>query len=320
MPLNQRPPARRRRWVQALGALAVLAAALSSPARVEADAKPGGKTTTPSTARAKKPAPRPPLDGTTYDYTYDAHDIRRPERAWLGRAFVHSRAAADPAKPLPLLVFIHGLNTDRIKYRWMGGGNEGDVRRIVAELIEGGQIPPMLVAAPSSTIPAAVSNAVTSWPGFDLGRFLDLTAERLAGVATIDRSRVIVAGHSGGGCNAGGGLVSAVRGGARVYAALAIDTCMTPAVATELARADAGTHVIVSWQTMTWAKRPIAGFKSAFLREVEKAPPQPGILRELTHETPTEPMPHDAMVPLTMKTWLPKLLAAAAGGAQAATR
>src|SRR5690349_20066758 len=89
----------------------------------------------PALAKGKKPAPKPPLEGATLDYAWDGKDIGHPERAWLGRAFVHDKAKADPAAPRPLLVFVHGLNTERIKYRWMGGGNEGDVRRIVSELI-----------------------------------------------------------------------------------------------------------------------------------------------------------------------------------------
>jgi predicted Zn-dependent peptidase len=287
-------------------------AALEAPQPTSEVTKPSSTQSAPSNAKSSsktKPAPKP-LDGATLDYAYDARDIGHPERAWLGRAFVHtSAAAAGPAAPLPIVVFIHGLNTDRIKYRWNGGGNEGDVRRIIADLIESGRIPPTLIAAPSSIIPAAIANAVTSWPAFDLDRFLDLTAERLAGVATIDRSRVIVAGHSGAGCNPKGGLPAAIHGKTRPLAALSIDTCMLPSVAVELARAHPSTHIVVSWQTQTWAKRPIAGFKSAFLKEITITPPNPGVLRELEHVTPTEPMPHDAMVPLTLKTWLPRLLA-----------
>ena len=83
---------------------------------------------------------------------------------------------------------------------------------------------------------------------------------------------------------------------------------MVPSIGAQLAQAHPSTHVIVSWQTLSWAKRPIADFKAAFLREVEKAPPGPGILRELDFVRPTEPMPHDAMVPLTFRTWLPKIL------------
>jgi hypothetical protein len=260
----------------------------------------------------KKPAP---LAGATYDYEYDGKDIGHPERAWLGRAYVHPKAAADPEKPLPILVFIHGLNTELIRYRWMGGGNEGDVRRIVGDLIDRGDLPPVIVAAPSTIMPAAATVARTSWPAFDLDNFLALTAQKLKGVATIDPQRVIVAGHSGGGCNAKGGLATAVHARAPVRAALAIDTCMEPDFAAELARARPTTHVIVSWQTLSWSKRPISRFKSRFTSELASAAaPGPGILRELDETRPTEPSPHDAMVGLTLKKWLPKLVG---GGAAA---
>lgn len=298
---------RRPLLVRTAAALALIAAVAGSPAPLFGETSKAAAAKAPSKSK-KKPAPKP-LDGSTIDYAYDARDIGRPERAWLGRAFVHSRAAASPSAPLPLVVFIHGLNTDRIKYRWMGGGNEGDVRRIMSELIESGRVPPMIVAAPSTIIPAAAANAATSWPAFDLDRFLAITAEALRGVASIDMSRVIVAGHSGAGCNSKGGLPAALKGKTRPLAALSIDTCMGPDVATELARAHPATHVIVTWQTLSWAKRPIADFKRAFLSEVAKSPPNAGVLRELEHAKPTEPMPHDAMVGLTLRPWLPQLLA-----------
>jgi len=117
---------RRRHRIGA--ALAALAWAVAAPVPARGD----GTSTTPSKA-AKKQKP-PPLDGQSYEYEYDGADKKRPELAWYARAFVHKKAAVAKG-PLPLLVFIHGLNREQIKYRWMGGGNEGDVRRIVAELV-----------------------------------------------------------------------------------------------------------------------------------------------------------------------------------------
>lgn len=259
-------------------------------------------------AKKKKPPPPPPLDGQTIDYAWDGKDIGHPERAWLGRSFVHRTVAADPAKPRPLLVFIHGLNSERIRYRWMGGGNEGDVRRIVANLIEAGKIPPMIVAAPSSIVLASVTNAVTSWPAFDLDRFITHTRNALGGVATIDTTRIIVAGHSGGGCNAKGGMASAISAKNPVFAAFAIDTCMLLDFAEVLAGARSDTHVVVSWQTQSWAKRPFDMFRSRFTSLVKKNPPASGFLRELEHVRVTEPMAHDAMVGITLGRWLPTLL------------
>jgi hypothetical protein len=304
-------------------ALAAALAAAAAPGRSGAQPAPVPVPAARASADAARPAPAArPLDGTSHDYDYPpggaapaAGDSAAssagavpPERGWLGRVFVHRLAAANPKKPLPILVFLHGTNADKIKYRWMGGGQEGDLRRIAAELMEAGQIPPMLVAAPSTILPAATAIARTSWPAFDLDTFLDITAAKLRGIATIDRNQVIVAGHSGGGCNREGGLVTAVRGSTPVHAALVIDSCMDLDVATPLAHTRPTTHVIVSFQLMSWTRRPIADFKRAFQRAVERAPAAPGVLRTLEQLHPTEPMPHDAIVPLVLRRWLPSLL------------
>ncbi|WP_437763090.1 hypothetical protein WMF27_42745 [Sorangium sp. So ce281] len=308
-------------------ALAAGLAAVSSPGAVGAQPKPAPAAPAPSAPAPSASAASAPaqLDGATYDYEHPSAPATGaaeqgaaqagaaappvpPERRWRGRAFVHRLAAADPARPLPILVFLHGTNEARIEHRWMGGGQEGDVRRIAAQLMEAGRIPPMLVAAPSAVLPAAVAVARTSWPAFDLDAFLDATAARLRGVATLDRARVVVAGHSGGGCNKAGGIATALRASTPVHAALVIDTCMDADIALPLARARPTTHVVVSWQTMTWAKRPIADFRRAFQRGVEAHPAAPGVLRELEPLVPTEPMPHDAMVPLVLRRWLPPLL------------
>ncbi len=261
----------------------------------------------PKKVASKKKPPPAPLDGTTYDFTYDGKDVGHTERAWLGRSFVHKKAAADPVKALPLLVFVHGLNTELIKYRWMGGGNEGDVRRIVAEMIEAGQIPPMLVAGPSSVVPQNIVVAQASWMAFDLDHFVAKTEAALKGVATIDKTKIIVAGHSGGGCNIKGGIATAIKA-KNVHTVMSIDTCMGTDLATALAQAKKSMNVIVSWQAITWANRPLKDFRTVFEREVKKSPADTGILRTLDPMTPNIPSPHDAMVGLTLKKWLPVLL------------
>jgi hypothetical protein len=181
--------------------------------------------------------------------------------------------------------------------------------------MEAGQIPPMLVAAPSSVNPWTMVAAQTSWPAFDTDTFLDKAAQRLAGVATIDRARVVAAGHSGGGCNIKGGLATAIKAKTPVLAGLSIDTCMGADLAKLLANAGP-TNVIVSWQSMSWDSRPFKDFRLVFRRELKKTPPPEGVLRELAHEHPTIGMAHDAMVGVTLRKWLPKLLPApGAGGA-----
>jgi pimeloyl-ACP methyl ester carboxylesterase len=263
-------------------------------------------------ARKKAPpaAPPPPLEGTSYDYDYDGRDVGHPERRWLGRAFVHKKAAALTKQALPVLVFLHGNNGEGIKYRWMGGGAEGDLRRVVSEMIEAGVVPPMIVAAPSSTDPNTMTNAGLSWPAFDLDLFLDRTADRLGAGVIIDRSRVVVAAHSGGGCNIHGGLNAALHPKVTLpLAGMSIDTCMMLDLAKELAHLPRTTHVVVSWQSISWPEREFGAFKTVFLRESKKAPADPGVLRELDFQQPTVPMPHDATVSITLRKWLPRVLA-----------
>lgn len=290
-------------------ALGLPAEGLADSAKKPEKAAPADKPASSAKADAKKKAAPAPLDGTTYDYTYDGKDIGHKERAWLGRAFVHKKAAADPNKPLPLLVFLHGLNTELIRYRWMGGGNEGDVRRIVAELIEAGQVPPMIVAGPSTIVPQNAVVASTSWWGFDLDHFVDKTAAALKSVATIDRTKILVAGHSGAGCNAKGGIATAVKAKS-VHTVFSIDTCMGGDLAIQLAKASKSTNVIVTWQTVSWNERPLKDFRAHFEREVKSAPPDTGILRTLDQMTAKPGNAHDAMVPMTLKKYLPMLLAA----------
>lgn len=280
--------------------LAIGAPSRSSHAAPKAAAARSGK-------KAKPPAP-PLLDGTSYEYPYDGLDVGHKERAWLGRAFVHSSLATVTGKPSPILVFLHGMNTELSKYRWMGGGQEGDVRRIVAELMEAGSVAPMIVAGPSTIDRVTASNAMLLWPAFDLDGFLDRTAERLAGIATLDRSRVILVGHSGAGCNIRGGLATALRAKTVPFADLVIDTCMATDFAKDLAHAPPATNVIVSWQSISWANRSFDDFRQVFKRELKKAaPPLEGVLRELDYQQPTQGSAHDAMVALTLKRWLPRL-------------
>jgi hypothetical protein len=262
---------------------------------------------------ARKPPLPPPLNGRSFDFDYDGRTDGHPERRWAARIFVHDEALRQADNPLPLLVFLHGTNAEKIKYRWMGGGAEGDVRRLVSQLIEAKAVPPMLVAAPSSVDPSTIANAMTSWPAFDLDLFLDKAQSRLAGVSVIDRGRVVVAAHSGGGCNPRGGLRTALRASStKVLAGFSIDSCLLADEAIDLVHVRSTTHVVVAWQTMSWTNRGFDDFKHLFQRELKKAPAPPGILRELSVEAPTEPMPHDAMVGVTLRRWLPRVLMPAA--------
>lgn len=276
-----------RRCVLALGALAAVAAV--EPHRAEAGELPG----------------------ETVDYPWDGKAAGRPHLAWTGRAYVPPEAA-EVGRPLPLVVFLHGLNAALIPHRWMGGGSEGDVRAIAGKLVTSGDVAPLVVAAPSSVVKSQVAKGA-SWNHFDLDHFIDLTNARLKGNVDIDERRIVVVGHSGAGCSTAGGLATVGASKRRLLAIVAIDTCMAPAIATTLARSDARTHVVVTYQRLGWTKRPFAAFERAFERAVEKHPPRDGILRKLDELAP-KTAPHDRCVPMTLERYLPKLLPAADEG------
>ena len=220
---------------------------------------------------------------------------------------MHDRAAERAAKGerLPLVVFLHGLNKDLIPHRWMGGGNEGDVRRLVAELVDAGTIPPVVVAGPGSVVKEAVARGA-SFPEIDVGHFVERTEAALGASVPIDAARVVVLGHSGAGCSDKGGIVAALRMKRPPLGVVSIDTCMGPGLARDLAAAPPTTHVVVSWQDASW-KRPFAAFKATFAQGVAAHPPATGALRELDH-LPALARAHDATVGQTLAKWLPRLL------------
>jgi hypothetical protein len=246
--------------------------------------------------------------GTSYDYDWDGKDIGHPELAWQGRAYVPPTTAGSMAgsSGVPLLVFLHGLNAALIPHRWMGGGREGDVRRIAGRLVDEGKVAPMVIAGPSSVVRSQVAKGA-SWNRFDLDRFIDRTAERLSDVVKLDESRIVVAGHSGAGCSTLGGLATLDKSKRKLHAILSIDTCMAPAIAQRLARHAATTHVVVTYQRLSWGKRPFALFERTFHREVEAHPAAPSVERAVVELEPKS-APHNRCVPLTLERWLPKLL------------
>lgn len=241
--------------------------------------------------------------GKTIDFVYDGSDVRHPTEAYVARLFLPGEVKKTPDVPRPLLVFLHGVNPDHVRFRFTGGKpDEPDLRLIVAEMVEAGTIPPVIVAAPSSVVSSELPT--TLWPDFDLDRFVERTARTLRGKATIDLDAVIVVGHSGAGCNPKGGLASALAGTSLpVRAALSIDTCMTVADARALGDAPARTPIIVTWQPYTWG-RPFDEFGAA-LREV--AGERALVLDELKPAATRNV--HNALVEISLAKHLPGLLA-----------
>ena len=217
-------------------------------------------------------------------------------------ALAYVTSGATHGDALPVVVFLHGMNRDGIVHPWFGPP-QGDLRSIVEPLVRGGRVAPFILAAPTHTRNATAAAAM--WPELELGDFLDATDAALAGSARVDRSRVIVVGHSGAGCNAAGGLLGDGVLRARPLAVVAIDTCVDELVTPRLAALAAVADVRFFWHR-SW-RRPVSDLAAACtactIEEVVDLPPRA--------------VPHVAMVPAVLRRVLPDLLPAASPTADA---
>ena len=175
---------------------------------------------------------------------------------------------------------------------------------MAARLVADGMIVPLLVAGPSQTRNA--TRPWDMWEAFDLTAFLAALEPALDAAAAprVDRSRVVLVGHSGGGCNLRGSILSS-RGRAAASAILAIDTCFDARVAAALRDAPPTTHVWAYWQTSSW-ERDVDGFRRAFL--APPAAPTDAVDRRAERAPIEGPGAHDAILPWALRRALPKLL------------
>lgn len=242
--------------------------------------------------------------GKTIDVAYDTRDTGHPTEAYVARLFLARDARNKPTTPQPLLVFLHGVNGEHVKFHFAGGKpDKADIRIIVAELIEKGVIPPVILAAPSTVVSS--ETPVALWPGFDLDRLVERVIVSLRGQARVDLDRIVVVGHSGAGCNQKGGLASAMATTTLpIRAFLSVDTCMTEADAKTFGNAPPGTDLFVSYQTYTW-DRPFAAFTDVF-NEATRGRTSTRQVEELKPKD--VPGAHDALVGLSLEKWLPGLL------------
>lgn len=196
---------------------------------------------------------------------------------------------------LPLLVYLHGTNEKGPLHRGLGASGF-DLRRT----IESVDLPPLLIAGPSMTRDAWTGSRL--WPDFDLTRFVDAVEKALPKGVSVDRARVVLAGHSGAGCNTSGGLLS--RAGLSPLAILAIDTCLDADFGRAFGEAAQRAPVHVFWQE-SWP-RDVAGFEAAFADTLQKDSARRGTIERL--DVPGA-NPHDDIVPLAIARMLPELLA-----------
>jgi hypothetical protein len=184
--------------------------------------------------------------GVTVQFPYEDNERLYPYQHDGGLAYVASRPASGK---VPLVVFLHGNNTQAQVHMWTAGIQ--DLRPLASQLA--GEVGSFVLASPSQTKDAL--NAATLWNDLDIDDFATKAADAVAGSAEIDRDRVYVIAHSGAGCNPMGGITRAAH--ARVRAVMALDTCLDEETGKSFAPL---TRLWVVWQSKTWP-RDIAAFE-----------------------------------------------------------
>lgn len=209
-----------------------------------------------------------------------------------------------PGSRAPLVVFLHGLNQDGPLHKWMGAKGNPDVSAMLARLQASGRAAPFLVAAPSQTVDA--SKPWGMWAGFDLSDFVQKTEAALGPRAVVDRSRVVVLAHSGGGCNVhGSALLAASATAPAPYAVVLADTCFDRGVAETLLKAAPSTRVHTFYQTASW-ERDFEPFRALFLGTRDRGPRE----RSMTHVPLTGYGSHDRILAIAVERAIPVLLPA----------
>jgi hypothetical protein len=231
----------------------------------------------------------PSQAGKTFDFEFHDREYLLAGQHRGGRAYVPKQVNAD--EPVPLVVFLHGINRQRQLHPWLRTGRD-DLRKALDKWLQQDNVPPAVIAGPSQTRHARSGR--TLWDGIDLDEFVMAAERAVKGRARIARDQVIVAGHSGAGCNASGGLlrIAAARGTIRPMGIVAIDTCLDAEVGEALARADESTRIGAYWQSVMW-DRKLADFAIGFQLARPAAPPGTDWFGEVI---PLGRRPHDALV------------------------
>jgi len=225
-----------------------------------------------------------------------------PRESEANAGLVVVPAAVARGASVPLVVFLHGLNEHGPLHKWLGAKGTEDMSLALEALQDEGKTRPFVVAAPSQTIDAARPWGM--WQGFDLGDFVQKAEAALGGRARVDRAKVIVLAHSGGGCNVhGSALRAASSRGVVPYAVVLADTCFDRGVAETLLLAAPATRIFAYYQTRTW-DRDFGPFRAAFFAHPEVGPSDRRFI-----EVPLRgPGAHDRIFRVAVSRAFPELL------------
>ena len=232
-----------------------------------------------SSAPELEPVTLPPKKTTTeaqVDFAFDDAALLQAGQAGSGRAYV----PAGISTPAPLLVYLHGNNPSGVMHPWLGAAG-GDLRKLGLGRV---------IAAPTQTKNASTST--TLWTRFALDAFVD-AVEAATGVP-IDRTRVVLAGHSGGACNLAGGIYRPL-GKILPERVMHIDGCFDPRYGAALGKLGERVPVEAYFQRVTWP-RDFDGFAKAYGAR--------GVLEEIKGPFLTNPHEDIVRIALSKKTSL----------------
>lgn len=229
-----------------------------------------------------------------------------PGEANAGKLW-RSHGLLDDGSAVPLVIFVHGIIFDGQRHHWLTADPAGpwDARPFMESLVDQGELPPLVVAVPSQTRDATDPGKLFN--GIDFDAFVAAVDSALAPHQRVDRTRVVVLGHSGSACDPESAAFAAL--GAKTFvprALIAMDGCLAPNTAHRLATTTRARDVIVTYQEQIWNERPFAEFKAEFDTAVDGAWPRG--LRALDRMELASENAHLALVEATARKWLPVVL------------
>jgi hypothetical protein len=233
-------------------------------------------------------------------FAFDDRRLLHPSQSHAGAVWV--TPTAQPGEPLPLFIYMHGLNRQRIQHRWLHG-SVWDMRTIVGPLAMAGLIGPMAVVVPSTTSDDAFSS-LTIYRTLDVAALVEAAAQALAPQGfVIDRERVIFTAHSASSCANHNGLFAGI-GDHAAPIILNIDGCMNQEFGNLLGDAPDWQQVIVLYQDYMW-RRDYSGFLATWNRAVAR---HPNAVRTIEYYRMVGNDVHNQIVPIALRKWLPRLV------------
>jgi len=237
--------------------------------------------------------------GTTVTFPFEDARYLQPGESKGGLAYLPDDFGESPAA---VVVFLHGTNDKGPLHRWASWPGP-DLRRTIDSLISARRIEPVIFAAPSQTRDASSGSKL--WADFDLEAFVNAIELRLPPTGALDRSRIMLVGHSGAGCSVTSGLFGAALTSKRdLFAVAAIDTCLDGEIGRTLHPMN--TSVYAYWQPYRWP-REVDAFSGAL-----NATPASKLARSVMRMTGFGEDAHDAIVPVALEHLLYKLVPARA--------